>query len=334
MKKLLLSFVASISFLTINAQCNELFISEYVDGTGNDKALEIYNPTMNTIDLNGYTIHRYSNGSTTSTAGGVLTLSGTIGSGFTFVIVNGQTTGSTSSPAASPALQAMANLLDGPYPAPTYMNGDDALTLEKNGVKVDIFGKIGEDPGVSWTNQPPYTDVAGAYITKDHTLQRKASVMQGVTVNPSQFNALAQWDTLPKNTWTGLTWHSCACPVGIKEIDNNFAVIIYPNPANAGNVNISSTELIKTVQIFNVVGQQVFSQKINGSSKSLSVQTDLLSKGVYTVKVVFENDKSTVTKLSGVFLFPLPNEILFFVSLFCFFLFHNIRSKWRNKRCY
>jgi predicted extracellular nuclease len=118
MKKLLLSGFALSAYLTINAQCNELFISEYVEGTGNDKAIEIYNPTNGPINLSSYVLARYSNGS--ATIADSLHLVGTIAAHGTFVIVNGQTTvqsGGTS-PAVSLALQAMANQLDHPYPAP------------------------------------------------------------------------------------------------------------------------------------------------------------------------------------------------------------------------
>ncbi|PJB59725.1 MAG: nuclease, partial [Bacteroidetes bacterium CG_4_9_14_3_um_filter_41_19] len=52
MKKLLLllvvAFFATFSFAQ---ECSNLFISEYVEGSGNNKAIEIYNPTPNSIDL-------------------------------------------------------------------------------------------------------------------------------------------------------------------------------------------------------------------------------------------------------------------------------------------
>ncbi len=299
MKKLLLSVFALALYSAANAQCNELFISEYVDGTGNDKALEIFNPTPNPINLSGYSLNRYSNGATTFTAGGTLSLSGTIASGQAFVIANGQTTTSGTSPACSPALQAIADLLDGVYPAPTYMNGDDAITLEKAGQKLDILGKIGEDPGASWTDVFPFNDGAGAYWTKDHTLQRKASVTGGVTTNPTTFDPRVQWDSLPKNTWTGLNSHTCTCPTaGISEVDNTISVLIFPNPSNGESVSISSTEGIVTAEIVNMVGQVVINKTGNKNDKTMLLDTTELSKGVYFVKVSFEKGKSTVVKLS------------------------------------
>lgn len=305
MKKFLLSVITLSASLAANAQCNELFISEYVEGAGNDKAIELYNPTNSPIDLTGYTLERYSGGLTTSTAGGVLNLTGTVAAHSTFVIVNGQTTvesGGTS-PAVSPVLQAYATTpnngqLDHAYPAPTYMNGDDAITLQKNGVKVDIFGKIGEDPGVSWSTAFPFTDAQGTWITKDYTLRRKATVNGGVTVNPTTFEALVEYDSLAENTWTGLGAHTCSCPVGINEIDNSVSVIVYPNPSNNNFFNVSSSEIIKVIELYNVVGQQVIQKEGNKTAKQTTIDTGNLAKGIYTVKVLFANNKTSIVKIS------------------------------------
>ncbi|HPG32785.1 MAG TPA: lamin tail domain-containing protein, partial [Lentimicrobium sp.] len=133
----------------------DLFFSEYVEGSGNNKALEIYNPTNQTIDLSVYYVLRFSNGSSTFAEGGATRLSGTLAPYQTFVLVNGQTSSTSSSPACSPVLQALADQLDGAYPAPTYMNGNDAMALVKtpngeapnadmsNVTSVDLFGQIG-----------------------------------------------------------------------------------------------------------------------------------------------------------------------------------------------
>lgn len=298
MKKILLSVVALSSYVAVNAQCNELFISEYVEGSGNDKAIEIYNPTNADISLTNYVLARYSNGSTSISD--QTTLTGTIAAHSAFVIVNGQTTvqnGGTS-PAVSLALQAMADQLDHAYPAPTYMNGNDALTLEKNGVKVDIFGKIGEDPGQSWSDVFPFTDASGAWWTKDQTLQRKAAVMGGVTTNPTTFNPTVEWDSLPNNTWTGLGAHTCDCPTSVEEIANNISVVVFPNPANANYFNVASSETIEAIELYNVMGQRVLVKEGNKTAKQITVETGAVAKGVYTVKVLYANNKITVTRLS------------------------------------
>jgi len=154
MKNLLLILSIFFAALFASAQApTDIFFSEYVEGSGNNKALEIYNPTPNPIDLNNYYVARYSNGNPTYAEGGLTHLSGTLQPYHTFVLVNGQTTSTSSSPACSPILQAMANQLDGAYPAPTYMNGNDAISLFKtpggatpttdNITAVDLIGQIG-----------------------------------------------------------------------------------------------------------------------------------------------------------------------------------------------
>ena len=64
MKKTLL-FVLFLSTISFSQDCSQLFFSEYVEGWSNNKALEIYNPTGEQIDLSSYSISRYANGGTT-----------------------------------------------------------------------------------------------------------------------------------------------------------------------------------------------------------------------------------------------------------------------------
>ena len=65
-----------------------LFISEYVEGSSNNKAIEIYNAGVAPIDLSGATcqIRRFDNGSTN--VGGTIALTGTVAAGGTRVIAN------------------------------------------------------------------------------------------------------------------------------------------------------------------------------------------------------------------------------------------------------
>jgi len=100
-----------------------------------------------------------------------------------------------------------------------YFNGNDAVALEKsNGTLVDLFARWGAPapaaaalPGggtlEAWSDTYPYFTGEGKAITGDHTLIRKPDITTGVTTNPSVFDALEQWDTLPANTFEYLGWH-------------------------------------------------------------------------------------------------------------------------------
>ena len=66
MKNFSFLILTSLIVFSIQAQdCKDIFISEYVEGTWNNKAIELYNPTNQNIDLSRYYLSRYSNGGTT-----------------------------------------------------------------------------------------------------------------------------------------------------------------------------------------------------------------------------------------------------------------------------
>ena len=303
MKKTLLVFSLFSSVAVFSQNCTEIFISEYVEGTGNDKALELYNPTGAAINLSGYRVERFSNGDASSANGGVLNLSGSIAPYSTFVVVNGNgvtSPANAGSPAASVVLQAMADQLDGAYPAPTYMNGNDAIALFKGTTMIDLMGKIGDASmvsGVSWSDEFPYDGSVGAFWTKDQTLYRKASVKVGVTVNPDPFVVITEWDSLPKDTWTGLGTHTCECFVGIKELTSTVSFVVYPNPSNLGEITVSADENIEAIEIINMLGQVVINEEFSEFTKNKMINTALLTKGMYTVKLHFSNNSVSRTNL-------------------------------------
>jgi hypothetical protein len=300
MKKTVLVFSLFSSVAVFSQNCTEIFISEYVEGTGNDKALELYNPTGAAINLSGYRVERFSNGDASSANGGVLNLSGSIAPYSTFVVVNGQTSGTPSSPAASVALQAMADQLDGAYPAPTYMNGNDAIALFKGTTMIDLMGKIGDASmvsGVSWSDEFPYDGSVGAFWTKDQSLYRKASIKKGVTVNPDPFVVITEWDSLPKDTWTGLGTHTCDCFVGIEELSSTVSFVVYPNPSIDGQITVSANENIEAIEIINMLGQVVVTEDYSEFSKNKMINTAFLTKGMYTVKLRFSNNSVSRTNL-------------------------------------
>lgn len=299
MKKTLLSLsLMALAFVGKAQDCSELFISEYVEGSGNSKAMEFYNPTANTINMSNYRLVRYSNGSATGTDS--TDLVGSVNSYSTFVIANGVgvTSGTTAtSPACDPALQAMAQQLDGPYPAPTFMNGDDALVLvRKSPYKIiDIFGRIGEQPTTAWSDVAPYDGTVGKWWTKDHSMQRKATVKIGVMSNPIEFNPKLEYDSLPKDNWTNVGMHTCNCkPVGIKENAKSVFLKVFPNPANGSEVAFVSDKNIKEVSIVNTIGQVVFTFRNSKEETTVILRNLALANGVYYA--IVKNDAGTKTE--------------------------------------
>ena len=298
MKKLLLSASAVALSLASMAQCNQLFLSEYVVGTGNNKAYELYNPTANDIDLTPYILQRWSNGEQSSTD--QTDLMGTIPAYGTWVVANGQTEdidlGTFISPKCDPELQALADQLDNPYPAPTFMNGNDALILVKNPdtapVICDIFGKPGEDPGEAWTAPD------GTYITSGHTLIRKPDVMDGVHVPPITFDPLAQWDTLAADTWTNLGVHVCNCDPSVGIADHTpLDISVYPSLVNGNSpITVKTNHAIKKVEIFDITGKVVKSSISLSNSNMGTINVGSLGSGAYILNIYMDGNVNFSTR--------------------------------------
>ena len=301
MKQFLLS-VSLLFAMSVNAQdCSELFISEYVEGPAQNNGIEIYNPTNATIDLNGYSINRYSNGATSGPE--LWPLSGVISAGQAIAIGNGQLDsidlGTYWSVPVDPIFYSMLDdHCNGDYDENStfYFNGDDAMTLEKGGNIIDIFGKVGEDPGLAWTDDATagYTDAnGGTWWTKRQTLVRKASVKQGVSVNPILFNPTFEYDSLPDATYSGMGSHTCDCSNTTALNENeSISYVMYPNPVvKGGVVLINSNSKIQTIRVTNILGGKVM------SLNTKSISTSDLSKGTYIISIEFADGSLKENKL-------------------------------------
>ena len=315
MNKILPLFAVLISTMSFSqiVDCNDLFISEYVEGWSNNKGLEIYNPTDQAIDLSAYMVIRYSNGSTSASSANAVQLTGTIGAYDVHVGVLEKLDANGTGQEAPiwDSLQARADAFYCPdYNTSNawYFNGNDAVVLAKgsindiaNAMVIDIFGKIGEDPGDAWTSEFPYVG-AGMPVTKDHSMIRKTNILKG-EVNPviSFFDPLLEYDSIPAvvvrldqngdtlfstsgnplldGNWFSLGSHDCDCnPAGVNEVADN-SIDIYPNPSN-GNFTLLNISNIDFIEIRNALGQNVYSSTNNMNSKSIHLKE---SKGVYFI---------------------------------------------------
>lgn len=215
----LLTLMAFAGMASAQSNFDGIFISEYFEGSSNDKAIEIYNGARQnaSINLNRIRLRIYANGA--GTPGSTITL-GTAADGSTttlavnttFVIYNSGSSWSTGNVGTNmPNCPSSRRVSSGSL---TH-NGDDALELQVDTTgtgdwkTVDIFGKIGEDPGSAWTS--------GAITTVDKSLEKKSSVNIGVITNPSSFDPAVNYSdngsiTMPN---TSLGTHTTDAPLPI-----------------------------------------------------------------------------------------------------------------------
>ena len=163
----------------------DLIISEYIEGSSNNKAIELYNNADTELSLEGYTLGLYSNGS--SSVGNSIDLSGTLAANTTYIISNS---------GADAAILDIADITS----TVTYYNGDDALVLTKDGVVVDSFGQVGVDPGSFWSDD--------TVQTQNKTLRRKNSITTGRTDSTATFNPSDEWEQFDIDTFDGLGSHA------------------------------------------------------------------------------------------------------------------------------
>ncbi len=301
----------------VQGQCTDLFFSEYVEGWSNNKALEIYNPTNESIDLSAYSISRYSNGGTspsTTQLTGIIEPYSTFvvgldkrnpdGEGFEAPMWDGYYTYTDSISGeevtiydADTDLQSKVDLFVNPvyyfgtnadsaaaFPTSLYFNGNDAITLDilGAGIVLDLIGKVGEDPGASWT------DNDGNYWTKDHTLMRKANVLNGVSANPIVFDPTLEWDSLPANTFINLGSHDCECNPNNQLLENKTSFIV---SQKNGIIKIVNNSPINYLKIYDINGKVIFQNRINNLNQ---IEVDNNQKnGIYFISLIDENGIKT-----------------------------------------
>jgi predicted extracellular nuclease len=173
------------------ATTDDLLISEYVEGSSYNKAIEIYNGTDAPIDLSAYALAQYSNGSTTPTFS--IPLSGTLPAGEVHVLAHSS---------SAPAILAVADQTSGAG----LFNGNDALVLTRGDAVVDSLGQVGTDPGTEWGT--------GLVSTADNTLRRLPTVCVGDTNTTDAFDPAAEWAGFARDTFDGLGTHTVECTPG------------------------------------------------------------------------------------------------------------------------
>ncbi len=214
------SNTANVTTLANSSNASDLMFSEYVEGSSNNKALEIANNTGAAVSLSIYTVKKQTNGAGAWSTG--IALTGTLNNGAKFVMVN-------SSIAMACYTAASANISTGG--AEMTFNGNDAVGLFKNGVLIDIIGTF---------------DGGTANFAIDVTLRRKASILSPNTT----FNLAGEWDSFATDTCGGLNSRPSDAAVVMSSVK------LYPNPVKGDFLNVSDSENAN-YRILNSLGQQV-----------------------------------------------------------------------------
>ncbi len=207
--------VASLCAMSASAN---VYFSEYIEGSSNNKALEIYNSGDSAVDLSGYKVEMYSNGNTTTSL--VINLSGSIPAQGVFVLAHGS---------ADASILAVANQTN----SAGWYNGNDAVVLKNGSNVIDTIGQIGFNPGTEWGT--------GLISTADNTLRRKTSVTAGDTNPNDAFDPSTEWEGYATNTFDHLgTYQGSSNGGGNNGGGNN-------NGGNNGSCGDSAT-LISSIQ--------------------------------------------------------------------------------------
>ncbi len=170
--------IASLCALPASA---DLYFSEYIEGSSNNKALEIYNSSRAAVNLSNYKVEMYFNGS--NSAGLTIPLTGSIPAQGVFVLAHGS---------ANATILAAANQTN----SAGWYNGDDAVVLKNGNTIIDSIGQIGVDPGTEWGT--------GLTSTADNTLRRKTSITTGDTNASNAFDPSVEWDGYAQDTFDHL----------------------------------------------------------------------------------------------------------------------------------
>ena len=259
-----------------SAASSDLFFSEYVEGTSNNKALEIYNGTGAPVNLgtDGYNVQMFFNGS--PTAGLTINLTGTVANGDVFVLAQAS---------ASAPILAVADQTS----SASWFNGDDAVVLRKGTTVLDVIGQVGVDPGTEWGT--------GLTSTADNTLRRKPAITDGDPNGSDAFDPATDWDGFATDTFGGLGSHNgvvVTCPTSLSVLQGTTgtATVSATDPdGTVTSLTLGSVSPAPAAGSISLIG--VTPASGNGGTASGTLDVAGVPVGSYAVEIDAANDDAS-----------------------------------------
>lgn len=240
----------------------DLFFSEYIEGSDNNKAIEIANTTDTPIDLSQYSIKKQLNGGIKGKKWeSSLQLSGTLKPGEVYVIINAETTNDKLIQEADFMISSdLSEIMD--------FNGNDPLGLFKNNVLIDIIGR--------------YNNIY--HFAKDKTLRRK----KGISKPNPNFNFNEEWEEYLVDTVDDIGGHNASVKIRAFLLSK---LQIYANPKKENTpAEAIATFPINKFTIYNTEGKKITS--IKNLKKTTNISS--LKKGKYIIEFELNDETRTV----------------------------------------
>ncbi len=240
----------SATTLATDVYARDLFISKYLEGTVDNKALEITNKTGHPVNLNDYRLSIQLPSGSNYYFPAPYELEGTVQNNETFVVLNPSSNFSCYTIDQSRFVTAA--------PQMTY-SGSQYLELRYKGTSVDALGTVG---------------VNNSSVLGNVSLYRKAAVNQ-----PSATFNISEWDVYASNYCQNLGTLSAG---EVSSSGNDFR--LYPNPVHDHIFVTGKIDHIQSAQILDFSGKLIYreSQPFR-NKKSIPVQD--IPAGSYLLKL-------------------------------------------------
>jgi hypothetical protein len=254
------SNLVSATTLDSDIYAKDLMITKYLEGTSNNKALEITNKTGHAVNMNKYRISIQFNSGTNYYFPAPYELEGVVQNNETFVILNPRANFSCITNDQARFVTAAPQLT---------FDGSNYVELRFASTTVDAMGKTG---------------VNNFSVLGNVSLYRNPSVTQ-----PTSTFSAEEWTRKPNDYCEGLGMLS-AEDVAVYS-GNNF--IVYPNPVVGNRLFIKGKQIekIQDAVIFDVSGKMMMKLNSPFKNNNNSIDIQKLKSGVYILQLGNESVK-------------------------------------------